>query len=107
MVNQREGEKLDGNIIGLLGLSKSVICFALDVAGIVPPAIEAAENAKNERLDKLVSVIAFYPTGSLPHISRLSLREYTSCICKDFPASRRRFRRQKVLHSHSKMQPLA
>ena len=48
-MNHKEGEKFAGNIIGLAGLSKSVICLAAALLGKAPPIILAPENAKKDR----------------------------------------------------------
>src|SRR5210317_2223880 len=76
IVNQRDGAKFAGNIIGLLGLRRSVICFATADVGIEPPAIAPAEKAKNERLESFLSVIFFYLTEVQLLILRPCGREY-------------------------------
>ena len=40
-MNHKEGEKFAGNIIGLAGLSKSVICLAAALLGKAPPIIRS------------------------------------------------------------------
>ena len=57
MVNHKEGEKFAGNMIGLAGLSKSVICLAAALLDKAPPTILAPENAKKDRRESFFSII--------------------------------------------------